>query len=129
MTDLHIKITDENGMMLQHINVYEDGSDAEYAGEIARELLDAYDGARDVYDDPKGESKSEAPGILPGQAFRVFCEVSGGVTGYRCSYMKRNGEEMIFASKEAAELAAHNAMRQMNGPYAVARFKYTVDAT
>lgn len=45
--DIHIHIYNEKGERLRYINIYEDGSDAEMAAEITRDLLHNYDGARE----------------------------------------------------------------------------------
>ncbi len=35
--------------------------------------------------------------------YRVFTEISGGVTGHRSAYMKHNDEEVRFETRELAE--------------------------
>jgi hypothetical protein len=47
MADIYIRISDENGDTINVVNIYEDGSDSEYAEEIVDWLL-SYDGARIV---------------------------------------------------------------------------------
>lgn len=57
--------------------------------------------------------------------FRVLCEVSGGVTGYRVAYLKNAGEEIIFPNRETAEAEAARLTTQANGPHKSADFRYT----
>lgn len=45
--DLYITITDENGDILRCVNIYQDGSDSEVANEIANDLLNDFDGAKE----------------------------------------------------------------------------------
>jgi hypothetical protein len=47
MTDIYIRISDEDGATLNAVNIHEDGSDIEYAEEIVDWLL-SYDGAQVV---------------------------------------------------------------------------------
>lgn len=57
--------------------------------------------------------------------FTILCEVSGGVTGYRCALLKRDGVVQQFETREAAEAEAARLNKRMNGPYASADFRYT----
>jgi len=59
--------------------------------------------------------------------FGIWCEVSGGVTGYRCAWMKNNGVLGKFATRDEAEKEAHARNEKANGnPYRTADFRYTV---
>ena len=73
------------------------------------------------------EEVVEVEGILPGQAHRILCEVSGGVSGYRSGYLKKNGEVMIFPSEQAADEEADALDIIMNGRSG-ATFRYTPEA-
>ena len=56
---------------------------------------------------------------------RVRCEVSGGVTGTRVSYLKNDGEEWIFDDYTAAHETAQYLEEQANScPYATAYYHY-----
>lgn len=62
--------------------------------------------------------------------FRILCEVSGGVTGYRTAYLKENGGKIvIFESQEKADIhrdqLASNA--KAKAQYATATYRYTVE--
>jgi len=59
--------------------------------------------------------------------FRIFCEVSGGVTGYRYSYLKKWGKAMLFSTQEAAQAECDRLKKKMNGPHARATFSYSVE--
>ena len=63
--------------------------------------------------------------------FRVACSVSGGVTGYRQSYLKKNGKERIFKTYRAAEKAVKEFDRYHNDPdrqkYSLASFKAWIE--
>jgi hypothetical protein len=59
--------------------------------------------------------------------YRILCEVSGGVTGYRNAYLKNGGVEVIFPDKETAETEAARLMKKTNGPYRTADFRYTAE--
>jgi len=48
MADITITITDENGVILRSVEIYEDGSDSEFSNEIADEIIDNYDSAREI---------------------------------------------------------------------------------
>jgi hypothetical protein len=64
-------------------------------------------------------------GILDDQGeYRIFCEVSGGITGYNSAYLKANGIECRF-NKDDAEIKANELTATMNRPNAKATFKYT----
>jgi hypothetical protein len=59
--------------------------------------------------------------------FGIWCEVSGGVTGYRCAWLKSDGEIQTFETREAAEVEAARLMKATNGnPHRVASFSYSV---
>lgn len=51
MTDLYITITDENNDVLRKVNIYYDGSDSQTANEIADDIIEDYDGAKDITGD------------------------------------------------------------------------------
>ncbi len=51
MTDLYITITDENNDVLRKVNIYYDGSDSQTTNEIADDIIEAYDGAKDITGD------------------------------------------------------------------------------
>lgn len=59
--------------------------------------------------------------------FGVWCEVSGGVTGFRQSWMKSDGVIRRFATREEAQ-AVVDAMqsRTRGNPHRTANFSYTV---
>lgn len=59
--------------------------------------------------------------------FRILCEVSGGVTGYRCSYLKRRGKVQVYDDQLTAELDASALNEKMNADGNVAIFKYTAE--
>jgi hypothetical protein len=48
MTDIYITITDKDNRVLRRVTIWEDGSDREYSDEIADEILEDFDGAREV---------------------------------------------------------------------------------
>lgn len=59
--------------------------------------------------------------------FGIWCEVSGGVTGYRGAWLKSGGELAVFADRAAADAeAAHYNASQNASPYRTANFSYTV---
>ncbi len=56
---------------------------------------------------------------------RVRCEVSGGVTGTRVSYLKNDGEEVIFPTHAAAlEIATDLEQKANSCIYATAYYHY-----
>lgn len=58
---------------------------------------------------------------------KILCEVRGGVTGYRSAFLKKDGEEVTFTDRNAAEVEAMRLNRKKNGsPYRTAAFQYTV---
>jgi hypothetical protein len=65
-------------------------------------------------------------------AWRIWCVVSGGVTGHREAWYKGGGvggkAEVVleYGTREEAEQVAADLMRSRNGPHATARFSYTV---
>lgn len=60
--------------------------------------------------------------------FRILCEVSGGMTGYRSGYLKNNGREVEFETEAEAAAEAARLNEQMNGnPHRTANFRYTVE--
>jgi hypothetical protein len=57
----------------------------------------------------------------------ILCEVSGGVTGYRSAYLKRDGKIVEFECRDEAEQEARRLNEKTNGnPYRTADFHYTV---
>ena len=57
--------------------------------------------------------------------YRIWCTVSGGVTGTRSAWLKKTGDEVAqFRSREEAEEEATRLEREMNGPNAKASFYY-----
>ncbi len=58
--------------------------------------------------------------------FFVLCRVSGGITGTRTALLKSNGVVREFTSRAAAEAKAQALNREMNTPYSVADFHYSV---
>lgn len=60
--------------------------------------------------------------------YKILCEVSGGVTGNRTTYLKDRGVEMKFSTRGQAQEHADRLMEARNGnPYRVANFRYTVE--
>ena len=59
-------------------------------------------------------------------SFGIWCEVSGGVTGHRAAWLKRDGRVQLFADRGAAARMASDLMARTAGPYATASFRYTV---
>tara|TARA_R110000868_G_scaffold301534_1_gene561948 strand:- start:1058 stop:1264 length:207 start_codon:yes stop_codon:yes gene_type:complete len=58
--------------------------------------------------------------------FKIFCQVWGGVTGSRESFMKNNGEEMLFDNRAEAGEYAQKARDRRSTPYETAQYRYTV---
>jgi hypothetical protein len=59
--------------------------------------------------------------------FGIWCEVWGGVTGHRCAWLKSNGEQQRFTSRDEAEAEAMRLNEQTNGnPHRTASFRYSV---
>lgn len=56
--------------------------------------------------------------------YRIWCKVSGGVTGTRTAWLKERGRVMSFTQAEAIEHAAllNKEMNSQFGP----KFEYTV---
>ena len=54
----------------------------------------------------------------------VWCEVSGGVTGSRSAWMKREGKVIAFDTREEAEAEA-KAARTSVSRFSQASFRYT----
>jgi GMP synthase PP-ATPase subunit len=64
--------------------------------------------------------------------FRIFCEVHGGTTGYRCAYLKVKDAagkkvEAVFVDQGHAQEECDKLHKMMNGPRALATFRYTVE--
>jgi len=65
-----------------------------------------------------------------GDKFGIWCEVWGGVTGSRKSWLTRLGTRMEFDSfSEAADEAAQLTNNVMSNPYRKANFRYTARRT
>lgn len=60
--------------------------------------------------------------------FRIFTEISGGVTGDRSSYVKADGEVIEFPTETQAKLYA-DALRSSRNPYATFDQRWTVVET
>lgn len=58
--------------------------------------------------------------------FKIWCEISGGVTGHRADWLKSNGEVITFRDRGNAELVAQRLRDSRNGPFRRADFSYTV---
>jgi len=56
--------------------------------------------------------------------YGVRCRVSGGVTGTREAWLKRDGQVAEFATHAEAEAEAQRLTTSMNGPYRTADFRY-----
>lgn len=57
--------------------------------------------------------------------FGVWCEVSGGVTGFRQSWLKANNTVALYNTREAAADEAKKLENGRNGnPYRTANFSY-----
>lgn len=68
---------------------------------------------------------ADEPG--PGAALRygVWCEVSGGVTGYRSAWLKGKGGAVWRGTESEANRKASSLERESNGnPYRTAAFRY-----
>lgn len=63
-------------------------------------------------------------GTIFDDEYRIFCEVSGGITGYNTAYLKASGKECRF-TKDEAETRASELTARMNKPHSRATFKYT----
>jgi hypothetical protein len=61
------------------------------------------------------------------ERWKIWCEVSGGVTGFRAGFLKANGREVIYTNEDDAIREASRLNTAMNDrPYRTADFKYTV---
>jgi len=59
--------------------------------------------------------------------YGVWCEVWGGVTGTRSSWLQSNGEVWVFTNRREAEQQAMLYTRTIaNNPHRKAEFRYTV---
>ena len=60
--------------------------------------------------------------------YKIFCEVHGGVTGYRAGYMKSDGKLVSFKTRKEAQAKADslNLLRNSN-PHRVVQCSYAVD--
>jgi hypothetical protein len=57
--------------------------------------------------------------------FKILCQVSGGVTGTREAWLKRDGVEIVFATADEAEAEANRLREHMNANRSGASFHYT----
>ena len=63
------------------------------------------------------------------EKFGVWCEVWGGMTGSRESWLKENDKRKEFSSRESAErIAAELTSNVAQNPFRTANFRYTVKA-
>jgi hypothetical protein len=61
-----------------------------------------------------------------GDTWGVWCTVSGGITGYRCAWLKqKDGTEARFTQDEAKAEAARLNKRADAMPYRAADFLYS----
>jgi hypothetical protein len=58
------------------------------------------------------------------ERWKIWCEVSGGITGFRAGFLKANGKEVIYTDEEEAKRQAQRLNEQMR--LGKATFKYTV---
>jgi hypothetical protein len=59
--------------------------------------------------------------------YGIWCEVFGGVTGHRQSWLKENGQRVEYDNAETAAREALRLDKQSNGnPYRTANFSYAV---
>jgi hypothetical protein len=58
--------------------------------------------------------------------FRILCRVSGGVTGTRTGYLKRNGKVVEFDIRETAQSEA-DRLNAVKHEHTTASFSYTVE--
>jgi hypothetical protein len=59
--------------------------------------------------------------------FLIMCQVSGGVTGFRQSPLKEDGQVRYFDTREEADTRAAHLNKEMNNVHSVADFKYWVE--
>jgi hypothetical protein len=63
-------------------------------------------------------------------AYGIWCEVSGGMMGYRAAWLKsETGERANFCTIEDAQSRADQLNADMNHAKAKASFRYTARAT
>jgi hypothetical protein len=61
------------------------------------------------------------------KTFRIWCEVWGGVTDRRASWLKSNGGVAQYITREEAEAEAARLNRKMGGnSYSTTSFRYSV---
>jgi hypothetical protein len=60
----------------------------------------------------------------PESAWHVHCRVSGGVTGTREGLLQKDGIPVVYPNRGAADAAARELNRKMNGSFAIASFHY-----
>ena len=60
--------------------------------------------------------------------YKIFCEVHGGVAGYRAGYVKSEGKIAVFQTRKEAQAKADRLNVAHNeNPQRVSQFSYTVD--
>jgi hypothetical protein len=59
--------------------------------------------------------------------FIVMCEKSGGVTGYGCTTLKKDGKVRTFETRKEAQMEAAKLNMSMNHVYATATYNYWVE--
>jgi hypothetical protein len=58
--------------------------------------------------------------------FRIWCEVWGGVTDRRASWLKSNGVVAEYITREEAEAEAARPNRKIGNSYSTTSFRYSV---
>ena len=57
--------------------------------------------------------------------FRIYTTISGGVTGSRSTYMKGDGEELVFESREEAQTFINECVNN-HSPYRTFSQRYEI---
>ena len=59
---------------------------------------------------------------------KIWCEISGGITGYRAAYLKDRNVVITFQTREQAQKHAdHLTMVSNRAIHSTADYKYTVE--
>lgn len=66
--------------------------------------------------------------MMTNTLYCIRCRVSGGRTGTRESYLKKDGLPQIFSNYQDADALARRLDRQANHAFATAYFEYWVEA-